>query len=110
VTPRSSTEIFASSTGQYRPSIQAAPAAHGACTAAAPAPASAINPSARYPAPRRPSRRPPKLAQAYGSRPGVLAFKRGYAEWSEGDHDAEDELAQYTLAALDELRAATALG
>jgi hypothetical protein len=39
---------------------------------------------------------------------GVLVFKRGYAEWSEGDRDAEDELAQYTLAALDELRAASA--
>jgi AcrR family transcriptional regulator len=39
---------------------------------------------------------------------GVLAFKRGYAEWSEGDHDAEDKLAQYTLAALDELRVAAA--
>jgi AcrR family transcriptional regulator len=39
---------------------------------------------------------------------GVLAFKRGYAAWSEGDRDAEDELAQYTLAALDELRAASA--
>jgi hypothetical protein len=42
---------------------------------------------------------------------GVLAFKRGYAEWSAGDRDAGDELAQYTLAALDELRAAsTSLG
>ena len=39
---------------------------------------------------------------------GVLAFKRGYAEWSEGDRDAEDELAGYALAALDELRAASA--
>jgi AcrR family transcriptional regulator len=39
---------------------------------------------------------------------GVLAFKRGYAEWSEGDRDANDELARYTLAALDELRAASA--
>jgi hypothetical protein len=39
---------------------------------------------------------------------GVLAFKRGYAEWSENDRDAGDELAQYTLAALDELRTATA--
>ncbi len=39
---------------------------------------------------------------------GLLAFKRGYAEWSEGDRDAQDELAQYTLAALDELRAASA--
>jgi AcrR family transcriptional regulator len=39
---------------------------------------------------------------------GVLAFKRGYSEWSEGDREAEKDLAQYTLAALDELRAATA--
>ena len=39
---------------------------------------------------------------------GVLAFKRGYAEWSRGDRHAADELAQYTLAALNELRAATA--
>ena len=41
---------------------------------------------------------------------GVLAFKRGYAEWSEGDRDADDGLAQHTLAALalDELRAASA--
>ncbi|MFD6285282.1 TetR/AcrR family transcriptional regulator [Streptomyces sp. NPDC060205] len=39
---------------------------------------------------------------------GILAFKRGFAEWSEGDRDAEDELAGYTLAALDELRAASA--
>jgi AcrR family transcriptional regulator len=41
---------------------------------------------------------------------GLLAFKRGYAEWSEqqgSDHD----LAPYALAALDELRAAsTSLG
>ena len=36
---------------------------------------------------------------------GVLAFKRGYAEWSESDRD---ELAPYALAALDELRAASA--
>ncbi|MGX6603336.1 TetR/AcrR family transcriptional regulator [Micromonosporaceae bacterium Da 78-11] len=39
---------------------------------------------------------------------GVLAFKRGYAEWSEGDRDADDGLAPYTLAALAELRAASA--
>ncbi len=39
---------------------------------------------------------------------GVLAFKRGFAEWSQGDRDATDELAQYALAALDELRAASA--
>lgn len=39
---------------------------------------------------------------------GVLAFKRGYAKWSEGDPDAKDELAAHVLAALDELRAASA--
>ena len=39
---------------------------------------------------------------------GVLAFKRGYAEWSEGDRDAKDELAGYVLTALDKLRAASA--
>jgi len=39
---------------------------------------------------------------------GVLAFKRGYAEWSDGERDAEHDLAQHTLAALDALRAASA--
>ncbi|MCW2861801.1 MAG: regulatory protein TetR, partial [Actinoallomurus sp.] len=39
---------------------------------------------------------------------GVLAFKRGFAEWSEGGRDGKGELAAYTLAALDELRAASA--
>ncbi|MFD0306176.1 TetR/AcrR family transcriptional regulator [Streptomyces sp. NPDC127119] len=39
---------------------------------------------------------------------GMLAFKRGFAAWSEGDRDAEDELAGHTLKALDELRAASA--
>jgi hypothetical protein len=39
---------------------------------------------------------------------GVLAFKRGYAEWSEGDGEAENELSYYTLEALTELRAASA--
>lgn len=39
---------------------------------------------------------------------GVLAFKQGYAEWSGDDRDAENELAQRTLAALAELRAASA--
>lgn len=38
---------------------------------------------------------------------GVLAFKRGYAEWSQGDRGVDDDLAPYALAALDELRAAT---
>jgi AcrR family transcriptional regulator len=39
---------------------------------------------------------------------GVLAFKRGYAQWSEGERDDADGLAQYALAALSDLRAATA--
>ena len=42
---------------------------------------------------------------------GVLAFKRGFAEWSEGDRDTTGDLAPHTLAALDDLRdASTALG
>jgi AcrR family transcriptional regulator len=39
---------------------------------------------------------------------GVLAFKRGYAGWSEADRDTAGEFAPYALAALDELRAASA--
>jgi AcrR family transcriptional regulator len=40
---------------------------------------------------------------------GVLAFKRGFAEWSEGDRDTTGErLAACTLAALEELRTASA--
>ncbi|MGW4428680.1 TetR/AcrR family transcriptional regulator [Streptomyces tendae] len=39
---------------------------------------------------------------------GLLAFKRGYAQWSEGDRDDEERLAPHALAALEELRAATA--
>ncbi len=39
---------------------------------------------------------------------GVLAFKRGYNEWSEGDRDDGSGLAQHALAALQELRAASA--
>ncbi|MEV5888541.1 TetR/AcrR family transcriptional regulator [Nonomuraea fuscirosea] len=39
---------------------------------------------------------------------GVLAFKRGYLEWSEGERDGDDDLAGYALAALDDLRAASA--
>jgi AcrR family transcriptional regulator len=39
---------------------------------------------------------------------GVLAFKRGFAEWSESDHDTGEALARFTLAALDELRLASA--
>jgi AcrR family transcriptional regulator len=39
---------------------------------------------------------------------GLLAFKRGYAEWSEGRGGPEEDLAPYALAALRELRAASA--
>ena len=39
---------------------------------------------------------------------GVLAFKRGYAQWSESDRDDGSGLAQHALAALAELRSATA--
>jgi AcrR family transcriptional regulator len=38
---------------------------------------------------------------------GVLAFKRGYAQWSEGDPDDNVGLAHHTLAALNDLRAAS---
>lgn len=39
---------------------------------------------------------------------GVLAFKRGYARWTESDHDDGKGLASHALAALDDLRTATA--
>ncbi|MFF1380049.1 TetR/AcrR family transcriptional regulator [Streptomyces sp. NPDC058308] len=50
----------------------------------------------------------PDPTAALASELGLLAFKRGFAEWSEGDRDGKDELAGYILAALDELRAASA--
>ena len=50
----------------------------------------------------------PDSAAAVASELGVLAFKRGFAVWSEGGQDAGADLAPYTLAALDELRAASA--
>ena len=39
---------------------------------------------------------------------GVLAFKRGYTQWSESDRDDGKGLAQHALAALEDLRTATA--
>ncbi|MGW5723675.1 TetR/AcrR family transcriptional regulator [Amycolatopsis sp. NPDC003865] len=39
---------------------------------------------------------------------GVLAFKRGYTQWSEAERDDEKGLAHHALAALQDLRAATA--
>ena len=50
---------------------------------------------------------PDPIAQLAGEM-GVLAFKRGYSQWLEADHDAEGGLAPYTAAALQDLRAATA--
>ena len=50
----------------------------------------------------------PDPTAALASELGVLAFKRAYAEWSEGDRGADDDLAGYALAALDELRVASA--
>ncbi|PKV93722.1 TetR family transcriptional regulator [Amycolatopsis echigonensis] len=39
---------------------------------------------------------------------GVIAFKRGYTQWSEAERDSEHGLAHYALAALRDLRAAAA--
>ena len=50
---------------------------------------------------------PDPIAQLAGEL-GLLAFKRGYSKWYEEERGADDGLAPYALAALDELRAATA--
>ncbi|WP_326594633.1 TetR/AcrR family transcriptional regulator [Streptomyces sp. NBC_01803] len=50
----------------------------------------------------------PDPIAALASELGVLAFKRGFAEWSEGDRDGKGGLAGYVLAALDELRTVSA--
>lgn len=50
----------------------------------------------------------PDPTAALASELGVLAFKRGYAEWSEGDRAPEDDFAAYLLKALEELRSASA--
>jgi AcrR family transcriptional regulator len=39
---------------------------------------------------------------------GVLAFKRGYAEWLEADRDTDSGLGPYATAALEDLRTASA--
>jgi AcrR family transcriptional regulator len=54
------------------------------------------------------SRGVPETAAQLASEIGVLAFKRGYAQWSDGDGDDETGLAHHALKALDDLRAATA--
>ncbi|MEW2549082.1 helix-turn-helix domain-containing protein [Streptomyces sp. NPDC047002] len=50
----------------------------------------------------------PGPAAALAGELGVLAFKRGFAQWSEGERSSGDELARCVLAALEELRAASA--
>ncbi|MFI9811819.1 TetR/AcrR family transcriptional regulator [Saccharothrix variisporea] len=50
----------------------------------------------------------PDATAALAGELGVLAFKRGYAEWSKEDRDTEDDLAAHVVKALDELRAASA--
>ncbi len=39
---------------------------------------------------------------------GVLAFKQAYAQWSDSDRDDVEWLAPHALAALEDLRTATA--
>lgn len=49
----------------------------------------------------------PEVTAHLAAELGVLAFKRGYAAWSEGEHD-DEPLAPHTAAALRELVAASA--
>jgi AcrR family transcriptional regulator len=50
----------------------------------------------------------PDLPAHVAAELGVLAFKRGFAQWSAGDRDDGEALAQLILAALDDLRTASA--
>ncbi|KAA2262651.1 TetR/AcrR family transcriptional regulator [Solihabitans fulvus] len=50
----------------------------------------------------------PDPTAALASELGVLAFKRGFIEWSDSDRCLEDGFADYLLRALEELRAASA--
>lgn len=54
------------------------------------------------------SRGVPEATAQLAAELGVLAFKRGYAQWIDADGDGSEGLAHHALAALDELRAATA--
>jgi AcrR family transcriptional regulator len=49
----------------------------------------------------------PDLTAHLAAELGVLAFKRGYVQWSEGDRPDDLGLAHHALAALDDLRVAT---
>ncbi|GAA5153855.1 helix-turn-helix domain-containing protein [Amycolatopsis dongchuanensis] len=50
----------------------------------------------------------PELTAHLAAELGVLAFKRGFTQWSETDREDGEGLAPYALAALRDLRAATA--
>jgi AcrR family transcriptional regulator len=49
----------------------------------------------------------PEMAAHVAAELGVLAFKQGYARWTETEQHDGRGLAEYALAALDELRAAS---
>ena len=49
----------------------------------------------------------PDLTARLAGELGVLAFKQGYAQWSDGDRDDGDGLAPHALGALQDLRTAT---
>ncbi|TQR83120.1 TetR family transcriptional regulator [Mycobacterium hodleri] len=49
----------------------------------------------------------PEMTAHLAGELGVLAFKQGYARWSETEHHDGRGLAEYALAALDELRTAS---
>ena len=53
------------------------------------------------------SRDLPESTAQLAAEMGVLAFKRGYATWSEGDPSDDVGLASHALAALEDLRDAT---
>ena len=50
----------------------------------------------------------PEVSAHLAAELGILAFKRGFAAWSQGERGPDEELAPYTAAALAELTAASA--
>ena len=53
------------------------------------------------------ARRVPESTARLAAELGVLAFSRGFSQWTENDRPDEHDLAFYALAALNELREAT---
>jgi hypothetical protein len=49
----------------------------------------------------------PEMTAHLAGELGVLAFKQGYARWSDAEQHDGRGLAEYALAALDELRTAS---